>query len=1219
MYISRAQANLQGLDVKSGRAQTSAGGVAMVDSTVGWSNVLIQGNEAPEGGGVVLTNSHVTCKGSVLITENSAEYGGAVWIDSGSMKGAVGTHCLSNTATRNGGAFFVTGDVSLENIKQELNDAPRGGCLAAKSAALSLIGIQSTGCSANTSGGGMLLDDSHVTVDEVSVLSSIAPLGGGLFAVESSVTGSLRLESCAGEASGGGMYLSGQTSVHGVSVHDCDAVDGGAAYVADSTVFMENTNLTTSHATNKGGGLYAVNAKMTLQGFYVLDDHSDSLGGGVYLESSTIEHDGMLIEQCDAIVGGGVYLTDSDVLAMVSSSSSQISGNAALDAGGNMFLSGRCLVEQLAVSLGKADSAGGVAVESGSDTATIQRCSIVNNSAVFGGGIDIRSDSSCVMIDSNVSMNAAEETGGGISIADATLRHDGLLLLSNAAPQGAGMFVTGVASILKQSDSSPQALLQRNSATTVKGYGAGIYVAPSSHVEASGLAFFDGEAYRGAGIYVDGSRLVLSEALFQNGNASSGGGIYASYASFVDLTSCSFVNNNASQSGGAIGSGGFQGGSNTLLMNNCSVLGNSAGVGGGIMLSLTDIDGANNVLTDNIAKTGGAMAVLSEGSVMINNWSFINNTVVKNEVAVQGGTLYITKGVVTIRDSQLVSNEQATLALNGGLIYVENADTTLAIVNSLLEFGQAYSGGLIYSANADISITNSTLHRGFSYDFGAGVFAVNTLLDISDSYFYDNFAFYDGGGIYMKDGGQLTVRDSFFDLNSVQDRGGAIFLSPGAAVQGAVSATNFTRNKNVGFGSTMYVGRKNTVQLTGCIVSGNGGTGTEGGALCVVDAAVNIEDTLFEFNAATKGAAIQLSRSANVAMARTTIRNNSASTQGGALHASVRAVATFTDSIVEANDAGEGGGVYAMGSAAVTLANATFKDNSASSFGGAISMRGSAELTATGSAFERNGAYTGGALSVQGNASLSVSDSRFQDNSAVDFGAGIYIDKDTATKTQTVACETSRFRENGAVAGGDVYWVYYPWFSFSCVGCTATSGTEMISISTSAMAITPGWWPASVTSGVSLGIEVPTALNSSSGTSAQRSRKLAVSSSSSSRDEGDAAAISNSSLAKPGSGVLWPTMVVRDYYGAIASYDNVTRCRASLSTEEEDAFSFFPATWVSVDEGYIVFEDAEVLSSFRTDPYQLNVSCTLSPVLQTPIFVDINVDKCNPGYENVNG
>ncbi|KAL4152596.1 hypothetical protein PRNP1_009524 [Phytophthora ramorum] len=388
------------------------------------------------------------------------------------------------------------------------------------------------------------------------------------------------------------------------------------------------------------------------------------------------------------------------------------------------------------------------------------------------------------------------------------------------------------------------------------------------------------------------------------------------------------------------------------------------------------------------------MAVLSEGFVMISNWDFMNNTVVKNEVGVQGGSIYITKGNIAITDSQLISNDKATLALNGGIIYVENAETTLTIANSLLHSGQGYSGGLIYSANVNLYIKNSTLHRGFGYDYGAGIFAVNTLLDITDSYFFDNFAFYDGGAIYMKDGGKLTTRNSIFDYNSVQDRGGAIFLYPGAGVNCTVSNSNFTRNINVGLGSTMFVGRRNTAHLKGCLISGNGGSGTEGGALNVIDAVVDIEDSVFEFNTATKGAAIQISRSTSLAMKRTIIRNNSASVQGGALHSSIRAVATLTDSTIEANDAKEGGALYAMGSAVITLVNSNFNDNNASSFGGAISMRGSAALIAAGNSFARNKAYTGSAISIQDNVSLSAIDNEFQNNTANDFGAvDITVDK----------------------------------------------------------------------------------------------------------------------------------------------------------------------------------------------------------------------------------
>lgn len=311
-----------------------------------------------------------------------------------------------------------------------------------------------------------------------------------------------------------------------------------------------------------------------------------------------------------------------------------------------------------------------------------------------------------------------------------------------------------------------------------------------------------------------------------------------------------------------------------------------------------------------------------------------------------------------------------------------------------------------------------------------------------------------------------------------------------------------------------------------------------------------------------------------------------------------------------------------MGSARITLEGTNFTENNASSFGGAIAMRGSAVLTATSNVFESNAAYTGGAVSIQENASLSVTDGTFQENIAVDYGAGIYINKETETKTQTVFCTSSRFGNHTAVAGNDIYWVYYPWFVFDCIACTTPTGESAIQMSTSAMTVTQGWWPTTVTSGVSLGVKLST--RSSSGSlESTTARRLATVSSSSSSSSSDAVAATeaslNASLIKPNSTVLWPTMVVRDYYGAIASYDNVTRCRAALSSGESASFTFNPPTCIWVDRGYIVFEGAEVFSDFRDTPYQLNVSCTLSPVVDSPTLVDITVDKCNPGYENIRG
>ncbi|KAH7481829.1 Titin [Phytophthora ramorum] len=123
MYFGNAQASLKGIRVEGGLASASGGGVAVVDSTVDWASVVIQANEAQEGGGLVLLNSRLTCKGSVLLTKNSAVDGGAVWVNKGTMDGFVDTQCLSNTASQRGGAFFVAGDATVRNVKLESHEA----------------------------------------------------------------------------------------------------------------------------------------------------------------------------------------------------------------------------------------------------------------------------------------------------------------------------------------------------------------------------------------------------------------------------------------------------------------------------------------------------------------------------------------------------------------------------------------------------------------------------------------------------------------------------------------------------------------------------------------------------------------------------------------------------------------------------------------------------------------------------------------------------------------------------------------------------------------------------------------------------------------------------------------------------------------------------------------------------------------------------------------
>lgn len=244
------------------------------------------------------------------------------------------------------------------------------------------------------------------------------------------------------------------------------------------------------------------------------------------------------------------------------------------------------------------------------------------------------------------------------------------------------------------------------------------------------------------------------------------------------------------------------------------------------------------------------------------------------------------------------------------------------------------------------------------------------------------------------------------------------------------------------------------------------------------------------------------------------------------------------------------------------------------------------------------------------NASIAIKATQFIGNTAIDFGGAIYVDKETAAATATrssVSCSTLRFAENDASAGDDIFWVYHSWFVLQCLDC-ATLSAQQIGIATSAKSVTSGWWPSVVTSGVKLGVAKD---SDTSGT--PNTRRLL------SQSVNESASGDTTELSDPSSDTLWPTIVVRDYYGVIASQDNQTQCIAHVSSDEDESFSFIPSGWVGVKNGYITFSDAEVQSISRARPYQLNVECSLSSDVNSAISINITVESCLKGYENVDG
>jgi hypothetical protein len=271
----------------------------------------------------------------------------------------------------------------------------------------------------------------------------------------------------------------------------------------------------------------------------------------------------------------------------------------------------------------------------------------------------------------------------------------------------------------------------------------------------------------GANLTADTGNITVTAALFRD-NTSSGnvGGLFTgTNTGIINLTNCTFDQNNVNNSGGStyFGDGGgamvYSDGisqinirGNTFTSNVAS--GGDNPDGGGLMvypLGLTStVTMEYNTFTNNHAGLGGGGCDvrLNAGGLVI----FGNNTFTGNQATIGSGAgamIYLNNGSLTFTGNTFSNNQCAE---NGGGVVIEMWDGTATLSGNAFTSNQAAQngGGMSLASNTTTtsisknvfnSNTASNVGGGFSYSTTQG--AVN----IFKNTVYGNTGSTDGGGI----------------------------------------------------------------------------------------------------------------------------------------------------------------------------------------------------------------------------------------------------------------------------------------------------------------------------------------------------------------------------------------------------------------------------------------------------------------------------------------
>ncbi|WP_303236031.1 beta strand repeat-containing protein [Methanosphaera cuniculi] len=273
----------------------------------------------------------------------------------------------------------------------------------------------------------------------------------------------------------------------------------------------------------------------------------------------------------------------------------------------------------------KATNNGGISVNNGNSTLTINNSNFTNNTARYGGITYSYPNATITINNSNFNNNTAEM--GGINYNNGKLIINNSNHTNNYAKINGGINYNG--GIINITDS----IFTLN-------------VAPSG------------------GINYNNRNITINRSNFTNNKASNSGGINANYGNLT-INNSYFSDNNAT-------TGGVNSNSKNLIIENSTFNNNIASRDGGINNNVGNLTIKNSNFTNNNATNGGINVNNGRGNITINNSKFNNNTANNTAITLNnntGSNLNITNSNFTNN----TANNKAGAIYNHGKLTIENS------------------------------------------------------------------------------------------------------------------------------------------------------------------------------------------------------------------------------------------------------------------------------------------------------------------------------------------------------------------------------------------------------------------------------------------------------------------------------------------------------------------------------------------------------------------
>ena len=764
---------------------------------------------------------------------------------------------------------------------------------------------------------------------------------------------------------------------------------GGAVFSKDSLIIFQDQSIVTFNDNHVVGG--------------------QAVGGAMYAEGSIIYTKGsstVTFSNNNAEYGGGaVYILNDSPITFHGSSTVTFSNNNAEYYGGAVYTRNYSPI-----------------TFQGSSTVTFSN----NNAEYDGGAVYILNDSPITFHGSSTVTfinNNAEYYGGAVythNYSPITFHGSSIVTFSNnnAEYYGGAVYTRNYSPITFHGSSI--VTFSNNNAEYYHGGAVYTFNSPITFNVGSTVTFINNHASDGGAVYAYNSPITFqgnSTVIFSRSHATNGGAIGLqsnnnfrhydiSFISFTEYCAVKFINNSATNKGGALWWY-----TESLLLKNANFSGNST-----------------VIFSNNTAKQGGA--VCFEGKYQQEIFqSSTNVTFIHNE-AIEGGAVYLSSfSDIIFTDIAIVHFCNNTASLSGGAI------------SSLNNYYIWFTGG-------STTYFNNNLARQHG---GAISSVINTRITFSETCsvaFTSNTAMQQGGAIYLLDKSSIIFLESSnvtYNANTAL-QGAVVYLSTWSSLTikddvvvdicnntaslsgGAISSLD---NSNILFtgGSTIYFNNNLARQYGGAVYAHDNTSVSFEGNTTVV---------LYHNMAESGGGALYIYGHCNVTIrqhSEVMFDKNSAMQYGGAMYCDHHSDVTLEGNILVTftSNTAENGGAVCVSQSVVKFANncvVMLNDNRAIGKGGAMHISDDVKaIFNQGSSikFDHNMANQyGGALYSEVNHEglsklrLNTAGIIFTNNRAL-IGDSVYLDIPTSCDevclNRTIVGVNKETLENGSLAG----------------------------------------------------------------------------------------------------------------------------------------------------------------------------------------------------------